>query len=118
MRGRVSAETCPEFFQLRVVFQPALIFLDITTVEIVIAKKIHPDEQNSRAFPVGVGDGTGVALGWVVNEAVGMELLVLVLTCVTVGTTGSMPVTETKLSRTRACAEVVSSPKKRKFGVS
>ena len=33
------------------------------------------------------------------------------------GVVRSVPVTETKLSRMRAWAEVVSSPKKRKFGV-
>jgi len=48
-----------------------------------------------------------------VDEAVGKEIAPVL-----VGTTGSVPVTETKRNRTRACAEVVLSPKKRKFGVS
>jgi hypothetical protein len=85
---------------------------------VITARKIQPDEQSSIPLGVGVGTGAGVAVGRGVEEAAGTGLLVMALVPVTVGSTGSAPVTETKLSRTRACADVVSSPRKRKFGVS
>lgn len=77
------------------------------------------DEQNSKPLLVGVGAGSGVALGAGVGESVGIGvgLLMLVLVMVAVGTIGCVPVADSKLSRMRASAEVVSSPKKRKFGV-
>ena len=66
------------------------------------AKKSPPDEHNSKAFPLGVGDGMGVKLRRAVGEAAGRGLLVLVLELVLVGATGSVPVMDTKPSRTRA----------------
>jgi hypothetical protein len=79
------------------------------------------DGQNSKPFPVGVGEGRGVLLGRGIGESVGRGLGVLsavLALVVAVGITGSVPVIDTRLSRTRDPAEVVSSPKKRKFGVS
>ena len=84
----------------------------------ITAKSIQPDGQTPTGAGVEVGKGIGVALGGGVKEAVGRGLLVLVAIIVDVGTTGCVPVTEIKLNRIRACADVVSSPKKRKFGVS
>jgi hypothetical protein len=79
----------------------------------------HPNGHNSETgfAGLGVGDGLAVALGGGVSEDVGIGILVSALVIAIVGMTGSVPVTETKRSRTRACEEVVSSPKKRKFGV-
>ncbi len=62
--------------------------------------------QDMKFLIVGVGDELGV----MVTEGVAEDELL-------VGVVRSVPVTETKLSRMRAWAEVVSSPKKRKFGV-
>ena len=59
---------------------------------------------------VGVGDGKGVMSKEGVGELVGKGLLI--------GVVRSAPLMETKLSWMRAWAEVVSSPKNRKFGVS
>jgi len=61
-------------------------------------KKSPLDGQTAGACLVGGGDGIGVALGREVGEAVGRGLLVLV----PVGVTGSVPVIDRKLSRTRA----------------
>lgn len=76
----------------------------------------HPDEQNSNPGARVVGTGNAVALGRGVNEAVGGGVLMLVFVDAVVGTDGSVPVTERKRSRRRACEEVVSSPRNRKFG--
>ena len=95
-----------------------LTFLSIITLVIITAKKTQPDGQNSKTGLAGVGDGTGVTLGGDVNEAVGKGLLVLIIVLAPASITGSVPVTETKRSLTRAWADVVSSPKKMKFGVS
>ena len=78
------------------------------------------DGQNSMSLLVGVGGGSGVTLGGGIGESVGTGLGVLsaVLVIAAVGMSGSVPVIDTEPSRTRAPAEVVSSPKKRKLGVS
>ena len=84
---------------------------------VIIPIKMSPlDGQTTGTLLVGVGEGIGVALGRGVGDSVGMRLLVLVL--VPVGITGSVPVIDIKLNWTRAWAEVVLSPKKRKFGTS
>ena len=91
----------------------------ITIVAISMTK--NPlDGQNSMPFPVGVGGGRRVTLGGGIGESVGSGLGVIraVLVLVAVGITGSVPVIDTRLSLTRDSAEVVSSPKKRKLGVS
>lgn len=84
------------------------------------ARSNQPEEQSSDTPPAGagVGEGNGVALGAGVKETGGSGLLVPVAMLVTVGRKGSAPVMETKPSRARAWADVVLSPKKRKFGVS
>ena len=90
----------------------------ITIVAISMTK--NPLEgQNSRPLLCGVGEGKGVKLGRGVDEPVGRGLGVLMLLVfVAAGTSASVPVTDNRLSRTRDSAEVVSSPKKRKFCVS
>ena len=92
-------------------------YFNITTLVNITVKKSPLDRQTLGAFPVGVGDGMGVTLGAGVSEAVGEGLFVFVLEFVLVGIRGSAPVMATNSNWTRAWAEVVSSPKKRKFGV-
>jgi len=95
-----------------------LFLLPIHTIESAIAKRIQPDGQGLNGVPDGAGEGLGVALGSGVEEAVGSGVVVVGLVLSAVGTTGSGPVTERKPNRIRAWAEVVSSPRKRKLGVS
>ena len=69
-------------------------------------------EQNSRPPLVGVGVAVGgIRVGDSVGEIVGIDVLV------EAEGAGSVPVTDTCPKRIRACAEVVLSPIKRKFGV-
>jgi hypothetical protein len=93
-----------------------LIFV-INIVTIIIAKN-PPDRQGSKTLFAGVGEGRGVGPGRGAGKSVGAGLLTLVLVLVAVGITDSVPVIDNLLSRTRDSAEVVSSPKKRKLGVS
>jgi hypothetical protein len=98
--------------------QPVLVYLLIHVAESTTIKKIQPDGQSPEGASVGVGDGTDVGLGRDVEEAMGRGASVTVLVLPAAGRTGSVPVTETKLNRMRPWAEVVLSPRKRKFGVS
>ena len=90
----------------------------ISVLETSMVKMSPPDGQNTGTLLVGVGeDGIGVNVEIAVGEVVGRGSLVLVPVLVAASVLGSVPVIETKRSRMRACAEVVSSPRKMKFGV-
>ena len=94
------------------------VVLVISVLETSMVKMSPPDGQNAGTLLVGVGeDGIGVNVEIAVGEVVGRGSLVPVPVLVTVAVIGSVPVIETKRSRMRACPEVVSSPRKMKFGV-